>query len=277
MIIAKPQAGLGNRMRVINSCIVLQNRNVDAGEIKLVWKTDNMLNCAFTDLFQPIENITLINSNYFLRYFSFFKNQKTLSVKQHLKKRILHPIARRYAYHDNHGMLQVRFDANYWDTTKKHFLIDTYSDFYDPAYGNYYYVFKPVVELQEQITNQLQEFVEPAIGVHIRRTDHLNSIERSQDQLFINSMYKKLKKNSSTFFFLSSDDLKTQELFKKEFGDRLITRFNKELNRNDKTGIRDALIDLYVLAGTKEIIGSYGSSFSRIASLINGIPLTIIS
>ena len=252
---------------------------MDAGEIKLVWETDNMLNCfAFTDLFsEPIENITLITSNYFLRYFSFFQNQQKLSIKQHLKKRILHPITRRYAYHDNQGILPVRFDADYWDTTKKHFLIDSYSDFYEPAYGNYYYLFKPIVELQEKIANQLKEFVGPVIGVHIRRTDNLNSIERSQDELFFNCMHKKLKKNSSTLFFLSSDDLKTQELFKKEFGDNLITRFNKELNRNDKNGIRDALVDLYVLAGTKEMIGSYGSSFSRTASLINGIPLTIIS
>jgi hypothetical protein len=277
MIIVKPQAGLGNRMRVINSCIVLQKRNVGAGEIKLVWVKDNMLNCAFTDLFQPIENVTLIDSNYFLTYFSFFQNQKTLSLKQHLKKRLLHPIARRYAYHDNQGIMSVRFDANYWDTTKKHFLIDSYSDFYAPAYGNYYYLFKPVVELQEKITNQLKQFVGRGIGVHVRRTDNLNSIEKSKDQLFINCMHKRLEKNNKTLFFLSSDDLKTQELFKKEFGDNLITRFNKELNRNDKNGIRDALVDLYVLAGTKEIIGSYGSSFSRIASYINNIPLTIIS
>lgn len=277
MIIVKPQAGLGNRMRVINSCIVLQKRNKSAGEIKLVWEIDNMLNCSFTDLFQPIENITLIDSNYFLRYFSFFNNQKTLSVKQHLKKKLLHPIVRKFAYHDNRIILPLRFNAAYWDTTKKHFLIDTYSDFYDTTYGNYYSLFKPVDELQNQITKQIQEFVQPTIGVHIRRTDNLNSIGKSQDMLFINCMQKKLKKNSKTLFFLSSDDLKTEETFKKEFGDNVITRINKDISRNNKNGIQDAVVDLYVLASTKEIIGSYGSSFSRTASLINGIPLTIIS
>lgn len=277
MIIVKPQAGLGNRMRVINSCIILQKRNRHAATIKLLWETDNTLNCSFSDLFQPIENLDLIRSNYFLNYFAFFNYQKTLSLKQNLKKRLLTPITRKFTYHDNDIIFPLRFNVDYWDNTKKHFLIDTYSDFYDPGYGNYYHLFKPIVELQEKITNQLRQFVEPTIGVHIRRTDNLNSIERSQDELFFTCMYKRLKKNSRTLFFLSSDDLKTQELFKKEFGNNLITRFDKDLNRNNKIGAQDALVDLYVLAGTKEIIGSYGSSFSRVASLINGIPLTIIS
>ncbi|MGN6605050.1 MAG: hypothetical protein ACTHK8_21520 [Ginsengibacter sp.] len=277
MIIVKPQAGLGNRMRVINSCLVLQKRNRSAGEIKLVWENENVLNCQFTDLFQPIENVTLIDSNYFLTYFSFFNYQKTLSLKQDLKKRLLSPIVRKFAFYDNDIILPLRFKTDYWDTTEKHFLIDTYSDFYDPKYGNYYHLFKPIVELQKKITNQMRQFVEPTIGVHIRRTDNLSSIERSRDELFIKCMYKKLKDNDRTLFFLSSDDLKTEELFKKEFGNNLITRFDKDLNRNNKIAVQDALVDLYLLAGTKEIIGSYGSSFSRVASLINSIPLTIIS
>lgn len=276
MIIVKPQAGLCNRMRVINSCLVLQKRNPSAGTIKLLWETNQMLNCEFNDLFESIERIHLIKSNYFLNYFSFFNYQNSLSSTQRIKKRLLSPIIKRFSYYDNEIMLPLRFNQSYWDNNKTNFLIDTYSDFYEYTEGNYYNLFKPISELQKIITKQLKEFIKPPIGIHIRRTDNLNSISKSRDDLFVNYIYGRLKQEDNALFFLSSDDLSVEERFKKEFGSCLITRSDKDPNRNSKRGMQDALVDLYILAATKEIAGSYGSSFSRIASLIMNIPLTVI-
>ena len=42
-------------------------------------------------------------------------------------------------------------------------------------------------------------------------------------------------------------------------------------------GIQQALVDMYLLADCKKIIGSFQSTFCFVAAEINGIPLEIIN
>ena len=75
--------------------------------------------------------------------------------------------------------------------------------------------------------------------------------------------------------FLCTDDEQVRQYFKKTYGNRLLTR-QVEISRDSLLGIQNAVIDLWSLAQTRRIVGSYYSSFSETAAEISGIPLDII-
>jgi hypothetical protein len=75
-------------------------------------------------------------------------------------------------------------------------------------------------------------------------------------------------------FFLATDDGETRLLFEQKFPGKFISycsTFNDSQLR--QTTVQDALVDLYLLARTNKIIGSFNSSFSIYASDLGGIPL----
>lgn len=126
-----------------------------------------------------------------------------------------------------------------------------------------------------QIINLFPQY-DKAIGIHIRRTDNVISIKKSPLHLFIQAIDKELEKNSSVFFYVASDSMEEKLLLKKKYGD-IIFMSKDESKRSDPEGIKDALIELYVLSKTKRIYGSMYSSFSVLAAELSNIPLCVLS
>jgi hypothetical protein len=112
-----------------------------------------------------------------------------------------------------------------------------------------------------------------AVGVHARRGDHVVAKLRSTDELFVDRMRKKLFEDSSTIFFLATDSTETEQRLVDVFGERIYRYAYKSLSRTSRLGLQAAAADLYSLVECSEVIGSYGSSFSLVASLIGGIDL----
>ncbi len=235
------------------------------------------MNSAFEDLFRPIPDVKVITSNYFFEYFSFFHYQQDFSKMQRIKKVLLSPLTRTFLYFDNENIQKVRFHDRFWDQNKKNVIIKSFSDFYEPKHGNYYFLFKPIKRIEKVIQEEVEKFSPVTFGVHVRRADNLKSINTSTDKLFIERMEEVLKKYPIATFYLATDDFKVKEDFKQLFGNKILTRSNIILTRDNKKGIEDAMIDLYVLSQTKEIFGSYWSSFSSVSASLNNIPLTIVS
>jgi len=276
MIIVRPLAGLCNRMRVINSCITLHQRNANAGEIRMIWKKNELLNCDFTDLFQPIKSIKIIKSHTALNYFLHYHNNPTLPLKSKIKRKMLYYRFLNYEYYDNDIILPLRFKEDYWDTARNHFVINSYSEFYDSQRFNNYQAFKPVTQLQSLIDMQVRKFTKSTIGVHIRRTDNVESNRRSTTKLFINTLADILEKDSNQLFYLATDDLEVESLLKKRFENYIITQEDKDFSRATKKGIENAVIDLFALSHTSRILGSYYSSYSETASRIHKIPFKVV-
>jgi hypothetical protein len=276
MIVVRPLAGLCNRMRVINSCIALQKRNLHARKIKLIWEKDALLNCDFVDLFQPISNIEIIDRNKALTYFLYYHCNYPLPFRSRMKKSLLKYRWKNFRYYNTDIISQLRFQNEYWENAKNNFIIDTYNDFYHAPNTDYFGLFKPVEPLQKLIQKEVDKFLKPTIGVHVRRTDNRISIEKSTTQLFIKTISDLLEKDNNQLFYLSTDDLETENQFKKKFGGYIINQNNKDFKRDTKSGIESAVIDLYALSETKNILGSYYSTFSDIAAKIKNIPLEII-
>jgi hypothetical protein len=111
--------------------------------------------------------------------------------------------------------------------------------------------------------------------LHIRRTDHHHSRHISNDDRFFQTIERQFNQGVEKFF-LATDNGNTQAKFKQRFGDCILT-YSQEFYPNQKrqTSMQTAAVDLYLLANTQRIIGSYDSSFSEYAAALGNIPLDL--
>lgn len=137
-------------------------------------------------------------------------------------------------------------------------------------------------DIQQSVDDFLQKnWKENTVGIHIRRTDHRSdfssnsaiSQKLSTDEGFFQRIEAELL-DSSTNFFLATDNQITQELLIKRYPEKIISRCHTfDASKLRQTGVKDAVVDLYLLSKTRKIIGSYYSSFSTYASHLGNIPL----
>ena len=135
-------------------------------------------------------------------------------------------------------------------------------------------IFKPISSLQKEIDVFLP-FDKTVYGIHIRRTDNKWAIENSPLDLFENKVASMLTADPKTLFYLASDDADTIAHFKERFGDAILSR-SKTFGRTSVQGIRDAIIEMWLLSKTKKIFGSFYSSYSGMAAKIGNIDLEIL-
>lgn len=250
-----PSGGIGNRIRVILSALQWQN---DTGnKIKLLWVQDAGLACPFEKLFQPIPEI---NERKGLFWYKVFR------------KIYLHiPIRYMYVF-DYNEYNQLRK----WIANPKGILYSSsYSIFYKGDSPKYHDVFKLNNDLQVQLNDIIRTFDTKIIGIHIRRTDNLESIKGSPIQKFVDYINASIVSEHDLKYYLATDDIEVKRYFIKMFGDRIITKDYK-LRRDTEEGVIGALLELYTLASCSKIIGSYYSSYSELAAEIGGIPLEIL-
>lgn len=131
------------------------------------------------------------------------------------------------------------------------------------AYGKYFEALKPSKKVRERMEEV--QLPESYVGVHIRLNDEWKQWNRSNGsgtREFIRVMKKYPR---DTKFFLASCDVKVAEKIKSAFPGRVL-----ELPGKDYLGDIDAIADLYLLAGSNELIVTFGSSFSEVAWWLGG-------
>ena len=109
------------------------------------------------------------------------------------------------------------------------------------------------------------------VGVHIRRTDNMASIQHSPIEDFEAAMREEIERDPDTRFFLATDDPAIEARLQEGFPGRIVVHAKSSLARNDPQAVRDAVVDLYGLSNCRRLIGSYRSSFTDSASRIRGI------
>ncbi|MDX1948306.1 MAG: hypothetical protein SFU86_23145 [Pirellulaceae bacterium] len=115
------------------------------------------------------------------------------------------------------------------------------------------------------------------VGMHIRRTDHGPAKTKSPDELFLETAARLLDEGKR--IFLATDNVETEQLLRRFCGERLIT-FPKAhplvarwpRSSFDPQACEDDLLDLLLLARTEYVVGSFFSSFSNTAMVLNGSP-----
>ena len=88
-------------------------------------------------------------------------------------------------------------------------------------------------------------------------------------------MKQELEADPATMFYLATDDMEEEKRLREAFPGRILSNENRCLRRDSIDGMHDALLDLYCLASTRKIIGSFFSSFTDIAADMHHIPKVI--
>ena len=186
----------------------------------------------------------------------------------------------------NYGILSVLDKSNMSFGNNLSLTIDSkvivYADF-SPQLKNFSVL--KYIRLQPEIKLKLETFIKKystdknSIGVHIRNTD-------KKPKTSITDLINYIKLNfSEKRIFLSTDDLKIESLFKREFKNLII--YDKKLsenhsgiglhffgiNKNDGSlknqALVDSIMDIWILSKCEKLLFQGNSSFSRFSRMIH--------
>ena len=257
MIIIQPSGGLCNRIRSINSAATLARKK--GVPLKVLWLNAPELNCPFEELFIPTDEFELINIH-------SLNNPKKLFLQLTARQRF-----------NNEDILKNKtgdmLNEDFYEKLSDSVYIFTWEQFY-PTED--YHLFRPTPQIQEKINAITADFSSHMIGVHIRRTDNVTAIGKSGTDAFIRAMKAEIAADPEVRFFLATDEKKEEAILREHFGEKLLTNENRVIDRNSVQGMHDAMIDLFSLAATDKILGSYWSSFTDVAASMRGIPKVIV-
>lgn len=111
-----------------------------------------------------------------------------------------------------------------------------------------------------------------SVGVHVRRTDFQPAILHSPLELFISTL-KEFPRGTS--FLVCSDDVAEVESLKQQGFNVMLSGL--AVGRSSAVTLLNDLAEMLLLSRCSTILGSYGSSFSRFASLYGSVPLRVVS
>jgi hypothetical protein len=310
MITIEPLFGLSNRMQALDAALSLSRQC--RLPLRLIWNKNADLNCGFDELFQvPSEIKYLLQPErpFFKHYagplLSLGLPEFPLDERLNnftILKSLLNVLESFGMHRLRNGLLYALRRVNQRVFTHRGYeraiypdemflLVQQKYDFaalrkYRTIYiqGCVYFLndlpaldsFQPVAALNAVIANISSSFDAHTVGIHIRRTDHVPSINKSPTSQFISEMKKELARNPDAKFFLATDSPAEERTVKSIFLDKVIIYEKTSLNRNDPQAIKDALVDLYCLSKTSKILASYESTFSCTAAILGKIPHQLI-
>ena len=263
-----PIGGLANRIYAITSAIGFCMDN--AIRMKVVWFKDWGMGAGFHDLFNLSPDVKYVEikdavwgdfykyakpriSNFFLPY-----------IYQKLKFDAV------YFWHNEHISVEEWYLSH--ENANNFYLFHCRKFYGNNGILN---ILSPKDSIQKKIDEQVKLLSPYTVGIHIRRTDFAELIKHIPLSVFVEKMQEEIAIHPEVNFYVASDSSEEKEKLVRIFGDRIISVENI-LRRNIKEGIVDALIELYMLAHTRKIYGSFQSTYSSLASEIKGIPLEII-
>lgn len=266
-----PIGGLANRMRAIASAVHLCR--LSGCSLDVYWFRDKGLNARFGDIFKEIETdkVCIHRDSLFGKLLYDHPRRHNMWIPRVPQKLLF-----RNRVYDN--------EINDYERNKDIFMkflaegglyvsscypiIDFNTDIFRD-------LFKPVEEIETKAYSVISNMSDYRIGIHVRRTDHIVSINNSPNELFYKAIDEELKLNNSLSIYLATDSENVKEDFKNKYGNRIFFS-TSEADRNSVSGIMDAVAEMYVLSMTNIIYGSYGSSYSEVAAALGGIPLIVL-
>ena len=264
----EPCAGLGNRMFALLSGYALAKKN--DYHLTVIWKREAPCNCPIEKLFTLPDDVDVISI--------YEHNRFKYPVRNfcgRCKKKLLINKCGKFI---ECGEADQIFSKNGAKAVDQMLEGDIYLKscgiFYDWGDLRINELICPVEEIQIFL-NKLRGNIRGmhVVGVHIRRTDHVQAIQNSPIELFVKKMDELLDQCDG--FYLATDDTSVKAEMRQRYGSKIVT-YDCNLKRDSKQGIIDAFIDLYMLGSCERIIGSSGSTFSKVAAMLNNIPIQII-
>ena len=273
-VIIVPISGLCNRLRVVASACALaadlKEKEV-AGKaplpLTLVWRATDDCRAWFDELFLklPIEGVRLIRGN--------FRNAPAT------KHNLLLP----YLWRKALGFSEYRCYKPSDDSSFESLLARHARCYVDTCYALHPYPSEqlsrwvvPLPTLQARINTLTASFTAHTLGVHIRRTDNKQAILHSPLAAFSSAIDTHMDAGRASTLFLCTDDEGVKRQMVARYGHRVLTNPHPA-RRDTLAGMEEAVVELWALAHTSHILGSYYSSFSDTASELFGTPLEIVT
>lgn len=272
----RPLNGLGNRMRAIAAARALA-ATTDAA-LTVFWEVGPGLEARYEDLFEPdgackVRNIDpRVSRADALAYLLYSEHPAVRGVPTGWIPRALfgERILRQLRPEDHAPEALERLVRRGPRT-----LITSWWAFYGGVALDFSF-FRPRPAQRAAVDAIAARFGPAAIGVHIRRTDNVNAIRLSPTAAFVAAMADAVDADADARFFLATDCPDTERQIVARFGRRVITR-PRETSRDSRQGMLDAVIDLFALARTRRILGSYYSTFSETAASLGGVPWVTVT
>lgn len=261
-----PLGGLANRMRAILAADALC-RSLGI-RLKIVWLKESGLNARFCDLFQPlpigeVEELSPFSSWGYVppRKRNFFIPRLFQSVRYDL---CLFDHQLSTLQENPQKLVEVIKGKNVLIASGLcFFLVD------DTLFSKY---FIPQPSILEEVARRTASFdTQMVVGVHIRRTDNVQSIKHSPLDAFV----KKMESFPTAHFYVATDDDQVKSFLVQKFPHRILSS-PSTADRTSLLGMREAVTEMYTLARTAYFLGSYYSSFSDIIIEMNGHGETVV-
>lgn len=271
-IVFVPVGGLANRM--YSTCAAITLAKKVCSELQIIWFRDQALHAAFHDLFSPsqLPSTTQIKEATISDLFIYDRPRKRNFYIPSFFQKIIFKSYRLYEY-QTHQLHSQNFDFKTW--AKNGGYIASYMPFYPYPKKLLKDIFVPVPKIKEVIKVRCSRFSGYTVGVHIRRTDNILSIQHSPIEAFYKYLDKEQAEHPDLCIYLATDSEDVKKEMIARYGEKIICAENKA-NRDTTEGIRDGIADLFTLANTQKIYGSFHSSFSIMASELGNIPLTVV-
>lgn len=275
MITLESPYGLGNRILGLASTYTLAR---ECGlSMTMLWDIDNNLGVSFDELFERPEHLDIINTTRLSIKRAPFRRIKTNCIRRKIKMNAT-------TYLTCSSINSIRGFENGYEVLKSIFLnkenvfLESYVTFLpqEKMISENFAFLKPSKYICEVGKTLFDRIDGDTIGIHIRRTDHIEARENSPTYLFLDKM-RELIKEQNKKFFLATDDKEIENEIINEFGaERVIVNSVKEFSRATAKGAIGAYLDMLALSKCDEIYGSYGSTFCLVASLLGNTKLTIM-
>ena len=260
-----PQGGLCNRLRVMLSALSLSRKREDL-YVSVEWAKSAECLAEFGELFE-----SFYDTNFSIAPRSW-KNTPSTRYNLHLPT-----LLRRFSYDK-----QLTYYRPHEDKPIEEYISHNNRVYVSTGYALCDYSpetvqeIRPRRELQERIDGIVAEFSETMIGVHVRRTDNLQSQHTSTDEAFFAAMDRELEAEPYAMFFLATDDGALKSRMMARYPGHVVIQHTPHVRRDTLEGMEEAVVDLWCLSKTSKILGSYYSSFSETAADLGGIPLEVV-
>jgi hypothetical protein len=121
----------------------------------------------------------------------------------------------------------------------------------------------------EDILREARQFVTglptPLVGVHVRNST--SAVDNTPVGLYGPVLHKVAP---DAYFYATSDDPSSLDRLREELGSERVFSREKILSRRTIAGEREAMLDIAILSICSFVVGSDYSSFSRLATILNG-------
>lgn len=272
MLYIEPCAGLGNRF-IAMACAYYAAREINQ-PLTVVWKKESVLAASSEVLFRLPNDIRIVEiSQLGLRENAFGQLKGDV---------VLASIRKKCGLILSCDDVAALYTKGGFENIKN--LLSKFPNIYIKATNPFYDLSKiptplsfitPAPTVNERVIKTMGSG--KYIGVHVRRTDHAESIQNSPLELFVEKMKECLDKNPDAKFYVATDDNSVLAELEKTFPEKITTLKDRYLARDHEQGIIDAYIEMLCLSRCEKILGSYNSTFSSMAAMIGNIPLEVVS